>query len=67
MPPGLSASIAEVAAMSDSSFCKRFRSSYKSLPSSSPPDLPSQKRYRGTSKLVKDDEEEEDNKEDDDE
>ncbi|GKG62070.1 hypothetical protein Tco_0631974, partial [Tanacetum coccineum] len=51
----LSASIAEVAAMSDSAFRKRFRSSYKSLPLSSPPDLPSRKRSRGTSKLVEDD------------
>nr|GEV25112.1 hypothetical protein [Tanacetum cinerariifolium] len=33
MSPGLSASIAEVAAMSDSTFCKRFRSSYDSSPS----------------------------------
>ncbi|GKD36154.1 hypothetical protein Tco_1251663, partial [Tanacetum coccineum] len=67
MSPGLSASIGEVAAMSDSAFCKRFRSFYESSPSSLPPDLPSQKRYRGTSKLVKDDEEEEDNKKEDDE
>ncbi|GKE59338.1 hypothetical protein Tco_1498523, partial [Tanacetum coccineum] len=53
MSPGLSASIAEVASMSDSAFRKRFRSSYES----SPPDLPSRKRYRGTSELVKDEEE----------
>ncbi|GKB38204.1 reverse transcriptase domain-containing protein [Tanacetum coccineum] len=33
-------------------------SSYESSPSSSPPDLPSRKRYRSTSELVKDDEEE---------
>ncbi|GKE82545.1 hypothetical protein Tco_1552545, partial [Tanacetum coccineum] len=58
MSPGLSASMAEVAAMSDSAFYKRFRSSYESLPSLSPPDLPSQKHYRGTSELVEDDEEE---------
>ncbi|GKG59136.1 hypothetical protein Tco_0602845, partial [Tanacetum coccineum] len=51
--------------MSDSTFCKRFRSSYKSSPSLSPPDLPSRKRYRGTSKLVEDDDEEEDNEEED--
>ncbi|GKC50109.1 hypothetical protein Tco_1072854 [Tanacetum coccineum] len=50
MSPGLSASIAEVAAMSDSAFRKRFRSSYESSPSSSPLDLPLRKRYRGTSK-----------------
>ncbi|GJV86842.1 hypothetical protein Tco_1530780 [Tanacetum coccineum] len=46
MSPGLSASVAEVAAMSDSAFRKRFMSSYESLPSSSPPDLPSQNHYR---------------------
>ncbi|GJR97054.1 hypothetical protein Tco_0269228 [Tanacetum coccineum] len=67
MSPGISASMAEVAAMSDSAFCKRFRSSSKSLPSSSPPDLPSQKCYQGMSKLVEDDEEEEDDEEGDDE
>ncbi|GJV46692.1 hypothetical protein Tco_1431228 [Tanacetum coccineum] len=60
MSPGLSASMAEVAAISDLAFCKRFRSSYESLPSSSPPDLPLQKRYQGTSELVEDDNEEED-------
>ncbi|GKC30594.1 hypothetical protein Tco_1037888, partial [Tanacetum coccineum] len=61
MSSGLSASMAEVAAMSESAFCNRFRSSYESSPSLSPPDLPSRKRYRGTSELV------EDNKGDDDE
>nr|GFA42610.1 hypothetical protein [Tanacetum cinerariifolium] len=49
MSPGLSAGMAEVAAMSDSAFCKRFRSSYDSSPS---PTLPVRKRYRGTSKLI---------------
>nr|GEZ16689.1 hypothetical protein [Tanacetum cinerariifolium] len=63
--PGLSASIAEVAAMSDSTFRKRFRPSYATLPSSSP-DLPSWKHSQGTSKLVEDDEEEEDAKDEDD-
>ncbi|GJS12290.1 hypothetical protein Tco_0369086 [Tanacetum coccineum] len=63
MSLGLSASIAEVAAMSDSAFRKRFMSSYESSPSSSPPNLPSRKHYRGTSKLVEDDEEEEDDEE----
>nr|GEZ63712.1 hypothetical protein [Tanacetum cinerariifolium] len=58
MLPGLSASIAEVAAMSDLVFRKRFRSSYKSSPSLSLPYLPSQKHSWGTSKLVEDDEEE---------
>ncbi|GKE00522.1 hypothetical protein Tco_1388505, partial [Tanacetum coccineum] len=59
----LSASMAEVAAMSESALCKRFRSSYESSPSVSPPDLPSRKRYRGTSELVEDSKEE-DNEED---
>ncbi|GJY22807.1 hypothetical protein Tco_0396465 [Tanacetum coccineum] len=67
MSPSLSASIVEVAAMSDLAFRKRFRSSYESSPSSPPPDLPSQKRYRGASELVEDDEEEEDHKEEDEE
>ncbi|GJX00453.1 hypothetical protein Tco_0184366 [Tanacetum coccineum] len=61
MSPGLSASMAEVAAMSGFAFCKRFRSSYESLPSSSLPNLPSRKHYQGTSELV------EDHKDDDDE
>ncbi|GJS62837.1 hypothetical protein Tco_0677401 [Tanacetum coccineum] len=64
MSPDLSASMAEVAVMSDSTFCKRFKSSYKSLPSSSPPDLPLRKRYQGTSELVEDDEEGDDEEED---
>ncbi|GJY65140.1 hypothetical protein Tco_0466600 [Tanacetum coccineum] len=58
MSPGLSASMADVATMSESTFRKRFRSSYNSSPSSSPPDFPSRKRYRGTSELVEDDDEE---------
>ncbi|GKA78299.1 hypothetical protein Tco_0784836 [Tanacetum coccineum] len=66
MSPGLSASIAELAAMSDLAFPKRFRFSYESLPSSSPPDLPLRKHYQGTSELVEDDKEE-DNKEEDEE
>ncbi|GJR16013.1 hypothetical protein Tco_0798665 [Tanacetum coccineum] len=57
MSPGLFTSIAEVATMSDLAFCKRFRSSYKSSPSSSP-DLPLRKRSRGPSELVEDNEEE---------
>ncbi|GKD65772.1 hypothetical protein Tco_1307880 [Tanacetum coccineum] len=56
MSSGLSASMVEVAVVSDSAFRKRFRSSYESLPSMSLPDLPSRKRYWGTSKLVEDDE-----------
>ncbi|GJZ76953.1 hypothetical protein Tco_0641625 [Tanacetum coccineum] len=62
MSPGLSASMEKVAAISEFAFHKRFRSSYESSPSSSPPDLPSRKRYRGTSELVED--EEDDDKED---
>ncbi|GJU66839.1 hypothetical protein Tco_1253098 [Tanacetum coccineum] len=58
MSPGLSASMAEVVAMSDSAFRKRFRSSYESSPSSSPPNLPSHNRYRGTFELVEDNDEE---------
>ncbi|GJU70382.1 hypothetical protein Tco_1256641 [Tanacetum coccineum] len=60
MSSGLSASMAEVAAMSESALCKRFRSSCESSPSVSPPDLPFRKRYRGTSKLVEDSEEDDD-------
>ncbi|GJS63445.1 hypothetical protein Tco_0678009, partial [Tanacetum coccineum] len=67
MSPDLSTSVAEVAAMSNSAFRKRFRSSYESLPSSSPPDLPLQKRYWGTSNLAEDDDEEEDDEEEDEE
>ncbi|GKC04771.1 hypothetical protein Tco_0996381 [Tanacetum coccineum] len=47
MSPGLSDNMAEVAAMFDFAFRKRFRSSYESLPSSSPPDLPSRKQDEG--------------------
>ncbi|GJR46390.1 hypothetical protein Tco_1314493 [Tanacetum coccineum] len=57
---GLYASMAEVAAMLESAFRKRFRSSYESSPSLSPSDLPSRKRYRGTSELVVDSEEDDD-------
>nr|GEY08218.1 hypothetical protein [Tanacetum cinerariifolium] len=53
MSPGLSAGIAEVAAMSDLTFCKRFRSFYDSSPS---PTLPVRKRYRCTSELILKDE-----------
>ncbi|GKE00477.1 hypothetical protein Tco_1388460 [Tanacetum coccineum] len=60
MSSGLFASMAEVAAMTESVFCKRFRSFYDSSPSSSPPDLPLRKHYRGTSELVEDSEEDDD-------
>ncbi|GJW88920.1 hypothetical protein Tco_0164260 [Tanacetum coccineum] len=61
MSSGRSASMAGVAAISESVLRKRFRSSYESSPSVSPPYPPSWKSYRGTSKLV------EDSKEDDEE
>ncbi|GKA35809.1 hypothetical protein Tco_0722300 [Tanacetum coccineum] len=60
MSSGLSAIMANVAAMSESSLRKRFRSSYESSPSVSPPDLPSWKRYRATSELVEDNDENDD-------
>nr|GEZ04806.1 hypothetical protein [Tanacetum cinerariifolium] len=53
VPPVMShdlyAGIAEVVAMPNSAFRKRFRSSYDSSPS---PNLPVRKRYRGTSELI---------------
>ncbi|GKE65877.1 hypothetical protein Tco_1520038 [Tanacetum coccineum] len=60
MSSGLSASMVEVAAMSEFTFRKRFRSSYESSLSLSPLDHPSWKRYWGTSELVEDDEEDDD-------
>ncbi|GKD12476.1 hypothetical protein Tco_1196883, partial [Tanacetum coccineum] len=60
MSSGLSTSMAEVAAMSESTFCNRFRSSYESSPFVSPPDLPSRKCYCGTSELVEDSDDKED-------
>ncbi|GJY56379.1 hypothetical protein Tco_0455494 [Tanacetum coccineum] len=58
MSPELSASIAEVAAMSDLEFRKRFRYSYESTPSSSPPDLPLRKHYRDSDSKSEDAEDE---------
>ncbi|GJU63890.1 hypothetical protein Tco_1245725 [Tanacetum coccineum] len=57
MSPSLSTSTAEVAAMSESVFHKRFRSSHVSSSYLSPPDLPSRKRYQGMFELIEDDEE----------
>ncbi|GJZ65874.1 hypothetical protein Tco_0622570 [Tanacetum coccineum] len=57
MSSGLTTSMAGVAAMSKSALRKRFQSSFESSPYVSPPDLPSRKRYRGTSELVEDSEE----------
>ncbi|GKB90964.1 reverse transcriptase domain-containing protein [Tanacetum coccineum] len=54
MSSGLSASMAEVVAMSESAFRKKFKSSYESSPSLSPTDLPLRKRYQGTFELVED-------------
>ncbi|GKF54037.1 hypothetical protein Tco_0160947, partial [Tanacetum coccineum] len=47
------ARIAEAAALSPSSFCKRYRSFYETS-SSSYPTLPVRKRYKGTSELILD-------------
>nr|GEZ07236.1 hypothetical protein [Tanacetum cinerariifolium] len=49
MSPGLYVSLVEVAAMSDLTFRKRFRSSYDSSPSLT---LPVKKRYRGMFELI---------------
>ncbi|GKD55617.1 hypothetical protein Tco_1289004 [Tanacetum coccineum] len=67
MSSGLSAGMAEVAAMSEFAFLKRFCSSYKSSPSMSQPDLSLRKRYRGTPKLVEDSEEDYDEEDEEDE
>ncbi|GJW05859.1 hypothetical protein Tco_1568282 [Tanacetum coccineum] len=54
----MSARIAEATALSPFSFRKRYRSSYETSSSSSPPTLPSQKRHVGTSEIVEDIEDE---------
>ncbi|GKC29412.1 hypothetical protein Tco_1036706, partial [Tanacetum coccineum] len=56
---GMSARIAEAAALSPSSFRKRYKSSYETSSSSSST-LPTRKRYRGTSELILDNDSEED-------
>ncbi|GJT10878.1 hypothetical protein Tco_0857920 [Tanacetum coccineum] len=53
LSPGMSARIAEAAALSPSSFHNRYRSSYETPSPSSSLTLPIRKRYRGTSDLVK--------------
>ncbi|GJZ25652.1 hypothetical protein Tco_0569905 [Tanacetum coccineum] len=53
LSPGKSARIAETTALSPSSFCKRYRSSYETSSSSSL-NLPGRKRYRGTTELILD-------------
>ncbi|GJR21298.1 hypothetical protein Tco_0969825 [Tanacetum coccineum] len=50
LSPGISARIAEAAALSPSSFRKRYRSSYET--SSSSLTLPVRKRYQGTSEVI---------------
>ncbi|GJX19099.1 hypothetical protein Tco_0221776 [Tanacetum coccineum] len=55
---GMSTRLAKAAALSSSSFRKRYRSSYDTLSPSSSPTLPIRKRYRGTSELVEDTEDE---------
>ncbi|GKE89064.1 hypothetical protein Tco_1566539, partial [Tanacetum coccineum] len=55
---GMSARIAEAAALSPSSFCKRYRSSYETPSPLSSPNLPIRKRYWGTTELVEDTKEE---------
>ncbi|GKG18443.1 hypothetical protein Tco_0372741 [Tanacetum coccineum] len=59
LSPGMSARIAEAAALSPSSFCKRYRSSYETSSSSSLT-LLVRKRYRGTSELILDTDSKED-------
>ncbi|GKC85764.1 hypothetical protein Tco_1141481, partial [Tanacetum coccineum] len=56
---GMSARIVEAAALSPSSFRKRYRSSYETSSTSSPT-LSVRKRYRGTSELILDTDSEED-------
>ncbi|GJS74712.1 hypothetical protein Tco_0707553 [Tanacetum coccineum] len=54
LSPGMSARIAEAAALSPSSFCKRYRSSYETPSPSSSLTLPVWTRYRGTYELILD-------------
>nr|GFB45356.1 hypothetical protein [Tanacetum cinerariifolium] len=48
------ARIVKAAALSPSSFCKRYRSYYKTPSPSSSPTLPIRKRYQGTSEIILD-------------
>ncbi|GKB80005.1 hypothetical protein Tco_0946900 [Tanacetum coccineum] len=54
MSCGHSARVTEAMALSDSTFCKRYRSSYETPSSSSSSAFPVRKRYRGTSELILD-------------
>nr|GFB57339.1 hypothetical protein [Tanacetum cinerariifolium] len=60
LSPGMSSRIAEAAALSISSFHKRYRSSYETPSPSSSPTLLVRKRYKGTSELILDTNSEED-------
>ncbi|GKA17323.1 hypothetical protein Tco_0697160 [Tanacetum coccineum] len=60
MSPGHSARVIEAMALSDSSFRKRYRSSYETPSSSSSLAFPVRKRYRGTFELILDTDSEED-------
>ncbi|GKF90187.1 hypothetical protein Tco_0264150, partial [Tanacetum coccineum] len=55
---GMSARIAKATALSPSSFCKRYRSSYETPSPSSSLTLPIRKWYRGTSEILEDTEDE---------
>ncbi|GJW37996.1 retrovirus-related pol polyprotein from transposon TNT 1-94 [Tanacetum coccineum] len=54
MSPGHSARVTEAMALSDSAFCKRYRSSYETPSSLLSLALPVRKRYRGTPELILD-------------
>ncbi|GJW51583.1 hypothetical protein Tco_0092934 [Tanacetum coccineum] len=60
MSPGHLARLAEAMALSNSAFCKRYRSSYETPSLSSSLTLLVRKRYRGTSELIIDTDSEED-------
>ncbi|GJX72872.1 hypothetical protein Tco_0311467 [Tanacetum coccineum] len=66
MSPGHLARVIKVMALSDSAFCKRYRSSYKTPSSSSSLAFPKQKRYQGTSEIILDTDSEEDEIEEED-
>ncbi|GJT19189.1 hypothetical protein Tco_0877895 [Tanacetum coccineum] len=67
LSPGISARVTEAMALSPSSFCKRYRSSYETPSSSASPasslTLPIWKRYQGTSKPILDTETKDDESE----
>ena len=68
LSPGYSARLTEAAAMSPTSFHKRYRPTFEPAFSLSPPTLPLRKLYKGTSELIldtDDDEEEESDPEED--